>query len=145
MPLPSVRLLSDAVWALLDAHATLTVYSSVVDPAPPVDSNGVTKGYAVFHPFGGNADVSNLARVPGQLLWQFQVSAAGGNRTYVLWVVDTVRALLDGKTLTVAGTTAGLMQPPPGYQPPPPMPQPVDASSQRLQVPLLYQVLTVPA
>lgn len=140
MPAPSVRVLADAVYAILDGHATLMVYRSVVDPPPPVDAKGITKGYAVFHPFPGDATSSSLDRQPGRLLWQFQVSAAGGNHDYTLWVVDTVRALLDGKTLTVAGVSVGLMQPPLGYQPPAPQVFPLD-SGQRLQVPLLYQVL----
>jgi hypothetical protein len=142
MALPSVRLLTNAVFTILDAHATLTVYRSVVDPVPPVDANAVTQSYAVLHPFGGDADANNLARIPGQLLWEFQVSCAGGNHDYTLGAVDVVRGLLDGKTLSVAGAVVGLMQPPPGFSPPPPKPQPVD-SGQRLQVPLLYRVLAV--
>lgn len=145
MSLPSVLLLTNAVHALLDGHPKLTVYRSVVDPAPPADGNGVTKGYAVLHPFGGDAETNQLDRQPGRLLWEFQVSCAGGNHDYLLWAVDQVRGLLDGKGLTVAGTVVGLMQPPPGFQPPAPKPQPVDAAHQRLQIPLLYQVLTVPA
>lgn len=141
MALPSVRQLADAVQALLDAHATLTVYGSVVDPPPPVDVNGVTMGYAVFHPFAGDATPSSIALQPGRLLWEFQVSCAGGNRDYCLWVVDTVRSLLDGKTITLSGVAVGLMVPPLGYQPPPPQVSPLE-SGQRLQVPLLYQVLT---
>lgn len=143
MAAPSTRLLANAAYAVLEGHATLTTYRSVVDPPPPTDVDGITKGYAVFHPFPGDATPSGLDRQPGRLLWQFQVSCAGGNHDYTLWVVDTVRGLLDGKTLTVAGTGVGLMQPPFGYQPPAPQPQPVDAAQQRLQVPLLYQVLAV--
>jgi hypothetical protein len=142
--IPSVRLLTSAVFGILDGHSTLTVYRSVVDPPPPVDDGGVTEGYAVLHPSPGDAGSSSLSRQPGHLLWQFQVSCAGGDHDYVLWTVDTVRDLLDGKTLTVAGTAVGRMQPPPGFQPPPAKPQPID-SGQRLQSPLLYQVLAVPA
>lgn len=144
MAVPSVRLLTDAVFGILNGHATLTAYRSVVDPVPTVDAGGVTEGYAVLHPFPGDAGSQSLTRQPGQLLWQFQVSCVGGNHDYVLWVVDTVRGLLDGKTLAVADAAVGLMQPPVGFQAPPPKPQPVD-SGQRLQVPLLYQVLAVPA
>lgn len=144
MSLPSVRLLTDAVFGILDGHATLTAYRSVVDPPPSIDAGGVTEGYAVLHPFPGDAGSGSFSRIPGQLLWQFQVSCAGGNHDYVLWVVDTVRGLLDGKSLSVAGSVVGRMQPPPGFQPPPPKAQPLD-SGQRLQVPLLYQVLAVPA
>jgi hypothetical protein len=136
--------LTNAVFARLDAHDTLTVYRSVAAPEPPADEGGVTQGYAVLHPFPGNATSGSLSRAPGQLLWEFQVSCAGGDHDYVLWTVDTVRGLLDGKTLTVAGARVGLMQPPVGFQPPAPRPAPVD-SGQRLQIPLLYQVLAVPA
>lgn len=144
MPLPSVRLLTSAVYDLLDAHPTLAVYRSVVAPPPPVDGDGVVKAYAVLHPFPGDAEHLTLSAVPGQLLWGFQVTCAGGDHDYVLGCVDAVRGRLDGKTLTVAGTKAGLLQPPLGFNPPAPKPD-MDAQPPRLAVPLLYQVLAVPA
>lgn len=144
MPVVSVRQMAAAAWTLLDDHPTLTVYRSVVEPKPPTDSNGVTKAYAVFHPFPGDDTPNDLRITPGQLMWQFQVSCAGGNHDYVLGAVDVVRDIFIGKSLTVAGVKVGLIRPPLGYQPPAPKPQPVD-SGQRLQVPLLYQVLAVPA
>ena len=143
MSLPSVLDLSAAVFALLDATA-LTVYRSVADPTPPADEGGVTLGYAVLHTFPGDATTGSLSRVPGQLLWEFQVSCCGGDDDYTLWAVDTTRAALDGKTLTVAATSVGRLQPPLGFQPPAPRPVPLD-SGQRLQIPLMYQVLAVPA
>lgn len=144
MSLPSVALLTKALVDLLDDQAGLTVYESVVELRPPTDQRGVTRSYAVVHPFPGDAESNQLDRQPGRLLWGFQVSCVGGNHDYVLGAVDAVRRRLDGKRLTVDGVVVGLMQPPPGYQPPAPKAQPVD-SGQRLQVPLLYQVLTVPA
>jgi hypothetical protein len=107
MAIPSVLDLSAAVMGLLEAHATLTVYRSTADPTPPVDEGGVTEGYAVLHTFPGEAGANALSKVPGQLLWEFQVSCCGGDDDYTWWVVDTVRGLLDGKTLTVAGTDRG--------------------------------------
>lgn len=141
MSIPSVQLLADAVYAVLDGHATLTVFDSIVNPAPAIDEAGVVKGYAVLHPGAGDATPNNLAAQPGQLLWQFQVTCAGGNRTYATWVVDTVRGLLDGKTLTVAGTKVGLMRPPFGFNPP--TLTDTDVQPPRVWVPLQYQLLAV--
>lgn len=142
MALPSVRRLSGAVWALLDGDANLVAYDGVVT-APPVDEQGnLESGYAAFYPGGGDPRRSNLAVVPGQLLWTFQVSAVGQDRDQVGWVIDTVRGLLDGKSLDVSGTKVGRMQPPFGYQPPPPRPE-FQAQPPRLSVPLQYQLLAV--
>lgn len=143
MPTPSVRLLADAVWALLDGHPNLQVFESVAtNPASDADTGLLTKGYAVFHPGAGDDAPNNLAVAPGRLLWSFQVSCVGQNHDQYGWVIDTVRGLLTGKTLTVAGTEVGRMQPPLGFLPPPPRPS-FAASTERLMVPLQYQVLAV--
>lgn len=139
MAIPSARLMAAAVKVILDAHPTLTVYQSIVDPAPPLDDAGVLLGYAVFHPWPGNDAPNNLAGRPGQLLWGFQVTCAGGDTDYAMWAVDTVRGLLTGKTLTVAGTKVGLMRPPLGYQPP--TRTELTVAPPRVEVPLQYQVL----
>lgn len=144
MPIPSVRLLTTAVYNLLDAHPTLTVYRSVVSPPPATDAAGIVKSYAVLHPSPGDAEHQSLSAVPGQLLWSFQVTVGGGDHDYALGAVDAVRSLLDGKTLTVAGARVGRLQQPLGFNPPPPRPD-QDAQPPRLAVPLLYQVLAVPA
>lgn len=141
MAIPSVRLLSDAVWTILDGHPNLQVFESVAtDPATDPNTGLLTKGYAVFHPGAGDDTPDNLARTTGRLLWSFQVSCVGANLDQYGWVIDTVRGLLTGKTLTVAGTTVGLMLPPVGFLPPPPRPS-FAASTERLMVPLQYQVL----
>lgn len=143
MATPSVRLLTGAVWALLDGHAQLQVFQSFVeDPELDPETEQLAKGYAVFHPGGGNDQPNNLAVSPGQLLWAFQVSCVGKDHEQVGWVVDTVRGLLTGQTLTVAGHSVGRMQPPLGYQAPPPRPDITD-STERLQIPLQYVVLAV--
>lgn len=143
MPIPSVRLLSDAVWSLLDGHASLQVFESVAtNPATDSNTGLLTKGYAVFHPGAGDDMPDNLAVTPGRLLWSFQVSCVGQDHDQYGWVIDTVRGLLTGKTLTVAGTTVGRMQPPLGFLPPPPRPS-FAGSTERLMVPLQYQVLAV--
>ena len=149
--IPSVRLLTRATQARLDAHTALVVYPSVVAPftdttgtkheAPAVGANSLlTKGYAVLHPGGGDALPDNLAGTPGRLLWSFQVSCVGSSHDQVGWVVDEVRELLDGHTLAVADTVVGRIQPPLGYQAPPPRPL-FEATPPRLMVPLQYQVL----
>lgn len=148
MPVVSLLALSDAVMGLLNAHPTLTAYDTIVEPAPPVDEGGVVMGYAVFYPGAGDAGVTgerdgNLAAIPGKLLWTFQVTCAGGDRGYASWVVDAVRGLIDGRTLTVAGTNVGRMQPPLGYTPP--MLQNPSVQPPRVSVPLQYQVLAAPA
>lgn len=144
MALPSVRRLSGAVWALLDADDNLVAFDSVVT-APPLDGDGnLESGYAVFYPGGGDPGRNNLALSPGQLLWTFQVSAIGQDREQVGWVIDTVRALLDGQSLEVSGAKVGRMQPPFGYQPPPPRPE-FQAQPPRLSVPLQYHLLAVSA
>lgn len=144
MPLPSVRLLTTAVWELLDAHPALTVYRSVVAPPPPVDPSNVVTSYVVLHPGPGDATPNGMDAAPGQLLWGFQITCAGGDHDYVLGAVDAVRGLIDGRTLEVAGVTVGRMRPPLGFQPPPPKPD-LDVQPPRLTVPLQYQVLTVDA
>ena len=141
MPVASVQALSDAVWAILDGHPALTAYDSIVEPAPPVDDGGTVLGYAVFYPGAGDATPNNLAGAPGQLLWTFQVTCAGGDRGYTSWVVDTVRGLIDGKTLTVAGTRVGIMRAPLGYTPP--MLINSEVQPPRISVPLQYQVISV--
>lgn len=140
MATPSVRLLSGAVWTLLDGHQHLQAFRTIADN-PDVDDQGLlTRGYAVFHAGGGNDQPNNLAVAPGQLLWQFQVSCVGQDEDQLGWVIDTVRGLLTGKTLTVAGHQVGRMQPPLGFQAPPARPTFTD-STERLQVPLQYSVL----
>ena len=84
----------------------------------------------------------SLARTPGRLLWSFQVSCVGQDHDQYGWVIDTVRGLLTSQTLNVGGTTVGRMQPPTGFLPPPPRPS-FAASTERLMVPLQYQVLAV--
>lgn len=144
MPIPSVRLLTGAVWGVLDSHAHLVAFRSVVDAAPVDTAGNLTKGYAVLHPGGGDPGRNNLAVEPGQLLWGFQISCVGGDHDQIGWVIDIVRNLLDGKTLTMAGVKIGRLQAPLGYQPPPPRPE-FQAQPPRLMVPLQYQVLAVPA
>lgn len=140
MPLPSVRLMSAAVMALLDPDP-LNAYDSIVSPAPPVDENGVLEGYAVFHGGAGNETSGNLAKTPGQLLWSFQVNCVGGDSSYVGWVVDEVRRRLSYKTLTVVGAKVGLLQPPVGFHPP--VINESTVTPPRLTVPLQYQVLAI--
>lgn len=140
MPVPSVRLLSAATWALLDGHASLQAFQSIATD-PETDENGLlTRGYAVFHPGAGDDQPNNLAITPGRLLWGFQVSCVGQDQDQYGWVIDIVRGLLTGKSLTVAGATVGRMQPPLGFMPPPPRPQ-FAGSTERLTVPLQYVVL----
>ena len=142
MALPSVRLLTTAVQDLLAAApAGLTRYTTLVDPAPPVDDAGVVTAYAVLHPYAGNDTANNLAVNPGQILWGFQIDCGGGDATYLLWAVDTVRGLLSGQTLTVAGAKVGRLQPPLGYNPPT-RPE-LNVTPPRITVPLQYQVLAV--
>lgn len=142
MPLPSVRLLTEAVEALLGtAPAGLTTYTSVVDPAPPVDAAGVLTAYAVLHPGAGNDRPNNLAMAVGQLAWSFQVTCSGGDASYCDWAVDTVRGLVTGKTLSVEGTKVGLMLPPLGFSPP--ILTNLTVKPPRQYVPLQYQVLSV--
>lgn len=142
MAIPSVRLLTTAAEDLLAAApAGLTRYTSVVDPAPPLDDAGVVMAYAVLHPYAGNDTANNLAVSPGQVLWGFQVDCGGGDVSYLNWAVDTVRGLLSGKTLTVAATKVGLLQPPLGYNPPT-RPE-LNVTPPRITVPLQYQVLAV--
>lgn len=143
MPAPSVRLLSAAVWALLDGHPQLQVFESIAtNPDVDPDTSLLTRGYAVFHPGAGDDAPDNLAVTPGRLLWSFQVSCVGQDHDQYGWVIDTVRSLLTGKSLSVAGATVGRMQPPVGFLPPPPRPQ-FQASTERLMVPLQYVVLAV--
>lgn len=139
MAIPSVRLLTAAVRTILDAHPTLTVYTSIVEPAPPIDEGGVVRGYAVLHPGPGDDSPNNLAATPGALLWTFQVTCAGGNDEYTAWVIDTVRGLLTGKTLAVASTNVGVMRPPFGFTPP--TLTNLSVQPPRISVPLQYQVL----
>jgi hypothetical protein len=144
MAIPSVRALTAAVWAILDGHPQLPVFQSIADPATDPDSGKLLRGYAVLHPGGGDTQQSetNLAQIPDRLLWTFQVDAVGDDHDQIGWAIDAVRGLLDGKTLTAAGTKVGKLQPPFGYQPPPPRPQ-FQAEPARLSVPLQYHVLTV--
>lgn len=147
MPLPtipSVRLLSAAVMGLLQANENLTVYRSFVDPKPPVDDDGVVLGYVVFHPGIGNDLSNNLAVVPGQLLWSFQLTCVGGDADYVTWAVDAARRQVSGQTLVVEDTNVGIIQPPVGYNPPT-RPSPAEVKPPRISVPLQYQVLAVSA
>lgn len=143
MATPSVRAMTAAVWAILDGHPHLQVFESIAtNPDTDPESGLLTRGYAVFHPGGGNDQPNNLAVTPGQLLWQFQISCVGQDHDQIGWTIDTVRGLLTGKTLTVADTEVGRMVPPLGYQAPPPRPA-FTNSTERLQVPLQYQVLAV--
>jgi hypothetical protein len=87
---------------------------------------------------------SSLDQAPGQLLWGFQLTCVGGDQNYVGFAIDTVRRQVEGKTLTVAGVRVGRIQPPLGYTPPP-IQVDHDVQPPRLYVPLLFEVLTVPA
>lgn len=149
MPSPSVQLLSRAVWALLDGHPHLAAYASETKSPELVKGGALAVGYAVFHPGGGDPLLNDpnrgsLTAQPGQLLWTFQVTVVGNDFEQIGQVIDTIRGLLDGKTLTVAGAKVGRMQPPFGYQPPPPRPQ-QQVQPARMEVPLQYQVLAVNA
>lgn len=140
--LPSVRLLTDAVAALLADAPGVTLYRSRVDPKPPADPGGTVRGYWVLHPQPGTVDSDNLTAQPGQLLWGFQLTCAGGDDNYAGHAIDLARERLDGRTLTVAGARVGLLQPPLGYRPPPLL-EDRDVTPSRLFTSLLYDVLTV--
>jgi hypothetical protein len=145
MPVVSVRLLADAVYTRLAASAGLSaVYKTVVPGDPARDNNLVIKAYAVFHPAPGDSKRGALNATPGQLLWDFQVTCVGGDHDYLLDAVDSVRTQLEGYRLIVAGAVVGLCQPPIGFRPPPARPD-LDEKPSRLWVPLLFQVLAVPA
>lgn len=143
MTLPSVQALTRAVAALFDSAVGLTFYRSIVDPPPPVDANGVVMAYAVLHPQPGDATTGSLTHQPGQLVWGFHLTAAGGDDNYCGFAVDQIRARVDGRTLTVSGVKVGLMQPPFGAIPPPMRPD-LNVAPPRLFVPLEYRVMAVP-
>jgi len=144
MALPSVRLLAAAVRTRLDGTTGLTVYETVVKGDPPRDAGGVITSYVVLHPGPGNTDRNTLDDQPGPLLWDFTLLCVGGDHDYLLGAVDTARDRLEGYQLTVAGAKVGLIKPPPGFRPPPARPD-HDETPSRLWVPLLFQVLAVPA
>lgn len=140
MSTPSVRLLTAAVWALLDGHPYLVAFQSEATKPPTNDEGALTKGYAVFHPGGGDDTPNSLNAQPGRLLWGFQLTCVGGSHDQLGWVLDEVRGLFTGQTLTVAGVSVGVMRPPLGFVAPPARPE-LDVSPTRLMVPLQYQVL----
>lgn len=142
MTLPSVRLLTAAVVALLEEAApTLTVYRSVVTD-PPKDSDGGVQPYAVVHPGAGAGDANALDDTPAQLAWPFQITCVGGDVDRCTWAVDAVRDQLDGATLMVAGATVGRLREDGDSGP---LRVDDDVTPPRLYLPLLYRVLAVPA
>ena len=145
MPVVSVELLAAATYTRLAAAPGLrTVYKTVVTGDPVRNNIGIIESYAVFHPGAGDTKRGTLDAKPGQLMWGFQVTCVGGDHDYLLGAVDSVRGQLDGYRLTVAGAVVGLCQPPLGFRPPPARPD-HDEKPSRLWVPLLFQVLAVPA
>lgn len=144
MTVVSVRDLAIATKARLDGATGLAVYETTVTGQPPRDQGNKIRAYAVFHPGGGDSTRNSLDAVPGPLLWSFSVLCVGGDHDYLLGAIDAVRGRLEGFVLTVANTSCGPIQPPPGFQPPPAKPD-NDENPSRLWIPLMFQVLAVPA
>lgn len=144
MPVVAILPLAAAVKARLDGATGLTVYETAVTGTPPRDAGGKIRSYAVLHPGGGDTTRHSLDAAPGPVLWPFTVMCVGGDHDYLLGAVDAVRGRLEGFVLTVANTSCGPIQPPPGFQPPPAKPD-HDENPTRLWLPLLFQVLAVPA
>lgn len=105
--LPSVRSLADDVWLLLGGTAGQTftagpvnLYDGNVTSTVPLDADGTVHAYAVFYPGAGAPPAAR--RVGGRvrnLGWSFQVSCVGGDRTRLLWCLDTIRGRLTGQKL----------------------------------------------
>ncbi|WP_152185350.1 hypothetical protein [Segeticoccus rhizosphaerae] len=105
MTITDVPTLHDAVLALLRAQDNLDVFDGSVDDAgqPPVrvDPDGRAHMYAVLYVSPGRPDPGEetVCGDPGQLLWSFQVTAAGGDTNRAMQAAAKVRAALTGVRL----------------------------------------------
>lgn len=93
--------LADRVWAALDGIGNVNSYDGQVPDTPPLDPDGRVHGYLVFYPSAGQRYPSRLGARPSSVVWGFQVTCVGGDRTRCLWVADKVTSTLGGLRVDV--------------------------------------------
>lgn len=109
--------LSAAVLARLAAGNTpgnrLDVFDGEV--VAVMDSDKRAHPYAAFYAAPGNLTGSTLCETPDELLWSFQVTAAGGDPARARSAIARVRRQLTGHLLLVDGNVAGMVRETPGF------------------------------
>jgi hypothetical protein len=106
-----------------------------------MDTDGGAHPYAAFYAAPGNLSGSTLCETPDELLWSFQVTAAGGDPARARRAVARVRRQLTGHLLLVEGDLAGLIRETPGYDAGP-VRKDETVKPARWFSPLLFQVWT---
>lgn len=104
-----------------------------------MDSDSRAHPYAAFYTAPGNLTGSTLCETPDELLWSFQVTAAGGDPARGRRAIARVRRQLTGHLLLVEGEPAGLIRETPGYDAGP-MRKDESVTPARWFSPLLFQV-----
>jgi hypothetical protein len=135
------RLLTDAVLVLLRTLPDVTVYDGEVDPEPPVIDDGTNRilPYAVVYATPGQPRIEELSLVaPTDLDWTVQVTVAGGYQPDTLQAIHRVRLLLEGRAMTVAGTSCGMLA---QVNNPGPITRDDDIQPPRFYSPLAYQLI----
>lgn len=103
----AVRTLTDAVVAHLRAASPqLGVFDAGVDRAPS-DPDGRAHPFVVVWPAPGTADQDRLTAALSGIVWRFQVTCAGGDRTRAAAAVDAARQALTGQRITIAAAHVG--------------------------------------
>lgn len=95
----------------LPAGAHLGGYDGEVPDHPTLDADGRVRPYWVL--YGGNGDTSIDRRLAGYgsaLLYDFGVTAVGGDNNRCLWAVDRINEALVGQRLVV-GDRSGIVHP----------------------------------
>lgn len=136
-----IDLLSTAVLARLGAANTSSSRLDVFDGEVKavMDSDQRAHPYAAFYPSAGNLAGSTLCETSDELLWSFQVTAAGGDPERARRAIARTRGQLTGHLLMVDGQAAGLIRETPGYDPGPARKDETVAPA-RWFTPLLFQL-----
>ncbi|WP_163540835.1 hypothetical protein [Occultella kanbiaonis] len=96
-----LRPLRLAVKARLDTITGLNVLDDASGKIP-LDPDGKAHQYAVLYPGGGYNPLAGEAvcGAPGEFVWRFQVTCAGGDIDRAEWALTRVRAAILGTQLT---------------------------------------------
>lgn len=100
----SIRVLSDAVWTLLQSDPTVLAFDN------PNYTTPTTGQWWVYYPEGGTRTNSRSGGVATDLRWGFQLVCVGRSRSQVLNVVDRADALFIGRSLDGNSYTSCLYQ-----------------------------------
>jgi hypothetical protein len=136
--MPTALEVHDALWAKLDAVASVNAYDGEVPNNPPVDADGRVHLYAVLYFTPGRLYASALDGAQTSLDGIQRITCVGGDPVRAANCVDKVRAGLIGP-VTIAGRSYLIRA---DEADPGPVRPDLDKTPPRHYVPVLFRLIT---